>query len=152
MAYVREIVFGGILLFVAALFQNTALLTIAGVKPNVVLVALVLLAFSASHFFVYIVFVIGGIIFLRFSPGSDPALLAIAGIACAVFFVKEWFPWKEMVNCLAVIILGTLAFYLLTGFSFLWHDPFTIAMEIAYNTVIGAAFYPFFRWIFAFRS
>ncbi len=143
----REIAAGEALLFLAGLLQGTSLLTIAGVKPNVTLVILLVLAFVTSNFPIYFFFVLGGIIFIRFSPLFDPSLLAIAAIAFCAFLLKKWLPWHQSINSIVFSASGTVIFYLLGDAAFIGREPFTILGEAAYNTVIAAAAFPAVRWL-----
>ncbi len=148
----REIIAGEALLFVAALFQGTALLTIAGVKPNIVLVFLVALAFAASNFTIYFFFVLGGIFFLRFSPAFEVSLLALGAICLFVFIIKERLPWQEFVNCLICIAFATITFYLFLDTSFIGREPLTVLAEVAYNMAIGTAAFSFVRWALGYHK
>jgi hypothetical protein len=112
-----------------ALLQNTNLLIFYGIKPNLVLVFLIALSFFITDIFIYLYFVLVGVIFLGFEQ------LAIALPAILSFAVGRRLHWQPFFNNLLLVSAGTIVFYLLVGWSSV------VLGEIIYNLVVGSAFF-----------
>ncbi len=134
------------------ILQNTELVTIFGVKPNLVLAFLIALAFSLRDFWRYLAVLLTAVLFLQYQHSFDLGVVLLAAIALAIFLFTERFPARTFVNVAIAVSGGTLAFYALVQFPFLLREPLTVFLELVYNVVGGIFFYGIIHFLFSYEK
>jgi len=132
----------------AGILQNTDILNIAGVKPNVALGVLISLSFIISevlHFLVLLVVAAG---ILGFQPGSSAATLVFGALVLFVFFAHDRLPGRAFINNILLIGFTTIFFYIIVDFPFLRSNFLSVAYEVIYNVILGTVFLFSFKKIF----
>jgi len=127
-----------IFVLIAGVFQNTSLLQVAGIKPNISLAILITLAFFLDTLLPYLVLVLLTGILLRFEPGFELANLIFTAVVLLFFFLERRLPGQPFLNNLILIAAGTLLFYSLLDWRFLYAEPLTVLGEMLYNIILGA--------------
>ncbi len=145
----KEFAGGIILVALAGFLQNTNLLNIGGVKPNIALAVLVTLAFFISTASVFLVLVVLALIALWFEPVVTLELIIFALLALGAFFLSQRLPGKSFVNNLILIGLLTLVFYLIADYRFIVGDPLTVLGEMVYNIILGGVLFAFLTRLYA---
>jgi hypothetical protein len=127
-----------ILVILAAIVQNSHLLTVKGIQPNILLIVLVSLAFFTSEFFFFSVLMLVALVTTELFSGGLLTMAVLFALGAGVFLVKDHLPWKSWFNQLGLIMVGTFLFYLLIDIKFLQFDTTTVAWEVMYNSILGA--------------
>ena len=125
------------LIVMAGFLQNTNLINIAGIKPNLTLAILSTLAFFVTESAYYLLLVLIAVWFLRFESGLEFATSVFALVLLLVFWVRNFLPGKPFFNNLLLIALSTLLFNLVIDFKFFGGDFFTVLIEMLYNIILG---------------
>lgn len=133
-----------LIFILAGLFQNTGFFSIFGIKPNLLLTAVIALSFFVSDFLIYSSFVIMGAILLAFTGGFWAEQLIFAALALAIFPICRYLRWQPIFNNLLLIGAGTILFYLLSSPTFLMTNWLFVAGELVYNLVWGVIFFELF--------
>ena len=135
-----------ILIFVlAGLFQNTGFFSIFGIKPNLLLAALVALSFFVKDILVYSSFILAAVILLFFQSGIMAEQLVLALIGLAAFPVGRRLPGSPLFNNLLMVGAGTILFYLFVAPSFLISAWPAVIGELVYNLLWGFIFFNIFE-------
>lgn len=127
-----------LILIFSGVLQNSGLLNVFGIKPNLLLTALIVLSFFSRTFLRYFVLLIIGVFFSRFMAGPEIEPVALGILSLATFGLRGHLPWLPVVNILALTAVGTVLFYLLTGPSFVYNNLAIAVGEIIYNVVLSA--------------
>lgn len=134
-------------ILISGLLQKTQLADFYGIKVNLVLVLILILAILIDNPWHYLVLVFWGSLLLKIGSGLSWQNLILVLVAAAAFFGKKYLAGKPMVNVLVLIIGGTAIFYALLDFRFLISYPAAILTEIIYNTAAALIFYNVFNAI-----
>lgn len=131
--------FGIALIFtaVAGFLQNTNLVNLGDIKPNLTLVVLIALSFFMTNFFYYLILVLVAGIFLKFEAVFELNNLAFTLILFAVYWLERKLPGRPFLNNVLLIAVSTLVFYALVDFTFLNSYPLTVFKEMVYNIILG---------------
>lgn len=132
-----RLTFYSFLVAVAGFLQHSGWFTVTGIRANFVMVLLIVLSFISESFLEYLWLVVLGLFTLKFTAGFDGALVGVALIALAAFWLGREMPWQWLMNNTILIIVGALAVYLLGQPSFLLDRWLVVAGEIIYNLIIG---------------
>ncbi|TSC88907.1 MAG: hypothetical protein G01um10143_804 [Parcubacteria group bacterium Gr01-1014_3] len=135
-----------LLVVLVGFFQQWPLLAVHGIRANFVMVLLIALSFLPDKFYEYLWFIVLGLFFLKFQSGFDGALLGTGLIAIAAFWLGREMPWNWIFNNTVLIVVGTLATYILAKPSFIIGSWLVVLGEIIYNVIIGTLLF------FAFSS
>lgn len=134
-----------ILIFVlAGLFQNTHVFAVFGVKPNLLLIALISLSFFIKDIRVYLNFVLASILISSVGGGISTEQIVLAVLTLAVFPAGRYFRWQPTFNNLLIIGVATPIFYLLTAPAFLLSGWQVVSGEIVYNLLWGFVLFEIF--------
>lgn len=125
-------------LLIAATLQSSELITVFGIKPNLVLVLLAVFSFFVPQFFAYALLVIFSSMMLHFAPGVSWESAALALVALLFFYVRDRFLSAGLLVSIMFAVFGTVLFYLLISPSLLYHEGAVIAKELICNALLGA--------------
>ena len=131
----------GIALAITALagfLQNTNLLNISDIKPNLTLTVLIALSFFTANFFYYLILVLVAGIFLRFELTFETVNIVFTFLTLSVYWLEGKLPGRPFFNNILLVAGSTLIFYALADFSFLTSYPLTVFSEMLYNVILGA--------------
>lgn len=126
-----------LLLVLTAFIQNTGFLSVAGIKPNWLLAAMFFLVVINRPLTEYIIWSLLAAVLLRFGP--EPLLwpqIAFLITVAAIFVLHHFLPWARHLNTVAIVILGTIIFYLLTAPTFIYQHWTVVLGEVVYNLVV----------------
>ncbi|MEK9186180.1 MAG: hypothetical protein AAB885_01195 [Patescibacteria group bacterium] len=135
-----RILFFGILLVAIAFLQSNNFL-IFGVKPNLILVALIVFSFLVTDFASYAVLILLTLVMMRSRPGWDLSLVSLGLVGIGSWFVKQIMPGRDSLNLAIAIIFSTIIFYGLIDPNFLYSEWLTSVIEAGYNLVAGFILY-----------
>ena len=127
-----------IIVFLCALLQSSALITIYGVKPNFLISALVVLLFSARNFWQYLILVLTAAVSLKYSALLSKEILIFAGIMILAYFLKKYLVEYEFIAIFILTAFITIIFYLLIDYRFAFNNPNSLLLETAYNIFASA--------------
>ncbi len=125
------------IVIVAGLIQNTGFLVFYGIKPNLLLVALIALSFFLTDLFIYAGFIMLAIILLTISGGCCLDSTVFAAIVFAAPFIGRRLHWQPLLNNLLLVGAGTFLFYLSASPVFLITNWMLVIGELIYNLVMG---------------
>lgn len=140
-AYWRRMTIMFLVVGLAALFQVSPVFELDGLRPNLVLAALVAFSFFLRESVAYLTAVFLALIVLRFRPEAELTALAMTLVAIAAFFAHNLIPGKPFINNIIIVALGTPLFYLIAESSFLLSGTITVLQEMVYNVFMGAVFF-----------
>lgn len=134
-----------LLIIIAAGFvQNTGLFVLYGIKPDLLLSALIALSFFLPDIFIYGGFIVLAVIFLTLSGNCCFDSVAFTLIVFAAPFIGRRLHWQPLFNNLFLIGAGTILFYLLASPTFLINNWPLVIGELIYNLVMGWIFFQIF--------
>ena len=133
---------GGVLgVCIAALLQATPWVALWGVKPNILFVALVIVAVSTESISMFAgVVVLGTAIAYNVSFISWGAAVSML-VSCGSFFLVRRLPWRTLMNIVSVIAVGTAGFYILIAPTYVFQEMSVVLLEVLYNVLIGVGLY-----------
>ena len=126
-----------ILTLLAGAAQSGHLFAVAGIRPNLVLIFLVVAAFFVENLFLYCLFILAATTAIRFGPGISTEALALALVALLAFAVKQRAIWPGLWGSCILIFFGTFGLYLIVAPQFIYQHLSIVLMEIGYNLVLG---------------
>src|SRR3989338_1560263 len=106
------------LVVIVGLMQNTTLVNIAGVKPNLILVLLLFFIPLTANFYEYLVLLLvaGSVLNLGGSFNGNVVVLLVALVFA--YLIHRRLLWAKYFNNLILIALSTALFYVLSSPSF----------------------------------
>lgn len=132
----------------SGLLQSSALFSIFGVKPNLILIILIASAQWIEVFSAYLPVLLLGIILAQFFPGIGSESLSVGLIGLLAFGAAHRLHGRSSVNNLVLTVSGTVAFYLLTNAGHIFQSPWMLIGEVIYNAFLGIIFLKFFQpWL-----
>lgn len=135
------------LMISGSILQNANFLSLAGIRPNLVLVLAMALAFFLKSFPVYLSALIAGLVFLQTDSLFEKPLLAIFVLGLAAFWKKRALPSRPSFSFMVFVGLATLVFDLVFyGGRFLSALP-SVAGEMFYNLCLAGIIYIFFKYV-----
>ena len=117
----------------AVILQHSGLLILGNIRPNLALIVLAVFSFFILDLAPYLLLLFCVSLFIRFSPGFHWETAALTLIGLGYFYLSRKFFSSGLVACLGFIVLGTLAFYLLTAPAFVYHETVIVIGEILFN-------------------
>ncbi|MBI4192995.1 MAG: hypothetical protein HY536_00010 [Candidatus Colwellbacteria bacterium] len=126
------------LVALAGLLQNTSLVTVAGVKPNLVLAVFAALAFAPLGMVWFLTLVALGALLVYF-PGAASELAVLAALIVLMFALAPRIPAKAAVAVPLAAALATLAFYLIIDVSLVTDRLDALLIELVYNATVALA-------------
>lgn len=109
--------------------------SIFGVKPNLALVAIIVVSFFIVNIWEGFLLIAIAALILKFSPGFSVEILIFSLIAAAAIIIKKYLPWRSMINLVFLIIFATLLFYIFSAPSLIIST--ILLKELAYNIIVG---------------
>ncbi len=128
----------GVLVSIAASIQSTGLVSLGGIKINLILSFLIVLSFFVRRMTQFVCLLIVAVVMLEFRPTLEFSMMILAIVVAAIFFAKEWLPGKQLINCLLFVAVGTILFYGLIDFTFLTNNITGVLIEMIYNALVSA--------------
>ena len=125
------------LVTLGSVLQNTGVLMVRGVKPNLPLVLLVALAFFTSELGHFVLAILLTLLPLELLLDPATIIIAVIIIALGAFLIHNRLPGKPLVNLVLMIGIGTFLFYLIVDPAFLGSDLKTVLVETVYNALGG---------------
>ena len=116
---------------IAAVLQNSGTIVFLGVKPNLVLSAVIPLIFFTNNFWRYFFIVFLPSVLLTSIPLWDLPIIIFAVFSAIAYFAKDFLPWQSSFNNIILIIIGTVVINIAQFFP----------LEILYNVLISTGFY-----------
>lgn len=139
-----------LLIFLVIIFSFVQFLDIQifGVKPDLPLVFIAVSVFFIKNKWEGIFLTSLSAFVLKFSPHPSREILffLILGILMSLFY--KYFPWHSLINSLVLVVLTTLAFYVLLNYPAILSSLFF--KELAYNLFVGALLFLIFKF-FGFK-
>ena len=126
-----------LIILLAGLLQNTDFLTVAGVKPNLLLAVLIAASFFIEEAAIYILLVLISAILLKFNAGLEPESVAFALVALAGGLIGKRLSWLPIFNNLALVGAGTIIFYVLTAPAYFVSNFTGFGIELIYNLALS---------------
>ena len=143
MKIILEFLIVFLVLALALFLEMERALSLGGVNPNLVLVALVLLIFYFSRFgTAFFLFAVSFTIILSFfwMPFWWSKVMVLGVLALGIYFVRDRFTGNDLINVGMVIAALTLLFYLIFNVFNISGVPWvSILGEMFYNMTLGVA-------------
>jgi len=133
-----------LVLVLGVFFQGAPAFHLFGVKPNLILSALLVAPFfiGLGDFLLLALFTATA---LAVFPGLGWSILFLPVLGLVGFWLHWFLPWHRVFN-LAILIAGsTFLLYLLINRQFLFEHWLTVLTEIIYNLFIGLAIFLILR-------
>ncbi len=127
-----------VLVFAFAILQTSGFV-VFGIKPNLVLAALVAFAFIAADLVSFTILILAAVIGLRWLTGWDSAILVLSVVSFAVWLFVHLFPGKEILNLAIAVAAATVIFYLILDPFFILQETAGLAAELVYNLIVSWA-------------
>ena len=137
----QKLIAKALIVFMLALFQGTALPMAFGVKINIILIAVLLCAFTAHSFFEYAVVIAAALFGLARGAPLDYPLVAFGAVMAAGYGIRPFLPFQPFMNYCAALVVATAALYAAIDWHFIARTPFLFAEEILFTVVLGACAY-----------
>lgn len=140
----NEILRGCIVLVITIIFSLVAVLPFP-IRPNVYLVAIILLAFIIDDALVFLLFLLGTLAWLKYTPFATAELTTLGLIGIGVYGIRKMLVREAHV----ALMIGTLFVSQVTFWAFffgrqLFGVPFF--MEFLYNVLILLIMYSVWVW------
>ncbi len=129
------------LILMAGALQMHGALAVYGIRPDLMLVVLIVSALFTDNFLLYLLLTLIASIGIRFAPGFGPEAFALVVVSLGVFAVKSKIVWPGLLGSAILIGAGTIAVYTLGSMQFLFRHPGIVAAEALYNIVLAAILY-----------
>lgn len=133
----KNLFFLVLLIIIFGFMQNTYLLMIDGIKPNILLVVLTILVPIVPSFFEYLILVLVSGIVLRSGGAFNADFFAFEAIVITSYLVYRYLLWSRPLNSLILVVLSSFLFYLLTDPLFLYSYYNIVLVEAIYNLILG---------------
>ncbi len=123
-----------------SLLQSLNLISFAGIKPNLILVFLIISIFSVKDFWQYIVLVIISLFFLNYFSIFSKELIIFGAIMILAYYSKILFSEHAFFSILLLILFLTPVFYLLIDPLFIFNNFNVFIKELIFNFIAGLIF------------
>lgn len=133
-----------LLILTAGLLQNTDILMVAGVKPNLLLVIMVALAFFVEDAWIYGFFILEAAALLAVGGFFAPEIIVFALLAITAAWIAARWHTQAILTAALVVSSFTVIFYAFSEPSYLLSSPGRISIELIYNLVLGVIFFNVF--------
>ena len=130
-----------LLVTMAAFLQQTNFLLIYNVKPNLVLVIIIVMAFFIEFLWYYLLLMLIGLSLIRTSPGFEKEIIVLGFLLLVIFPTKKILPWKPQISIALLTIIATILFYLFSSENIIIKSPALAVTEIFYNVIFGLIIY-----------
>ena len=128
---------------ITALLQTTHLIAVTGIKPNLVLIMLAILAAFHKNWLVCLSLILIATLIITFSPMIT--WLDVIFIAPMLFVVAvvDYAPWRKLINVLIAIVAGTLIINMVS------FDFITTLKELLMNLALAGVVFPLVQLFYA---
>lgn len=127
------------LIAIIGLLQSLSLIAFNGIKPNLVLVFLVVSIFSVKNLWQYAVLILISLFFLSYGILSKE-LAIFAGIMFLAYYFKGLLSEHAFFSVLLLIGILTFAFYIISDPSFIFAHFGVFMKELFFNAIAGLVF------------
>jgi hypothetical protein len=147
-----QVVIFFLLVFLSAVIEQTGLLTVFGIKPNLVLTVAAVCTLFAQDFAAYSWLLFFSLVFVRFEPGISREAISLLGAMLVIFWLKERVVRVATGATLIMVSVATLINTLIVAPSFIYAHPIIVLKEIIYNGCIGLLLAAALRRLYEARS
>ncbi len=140
----NELLRGCVVVAMMAILSLTAIVPFP-IKPNVYLVALVVLAFVIDDLLVFLLFLLGVLAWLKYTPFVTMELVALGGMGMGIYTLRKMLIREPHV----LLMVGTLfVFQVIFWALFFGRQIFVVPffMEFFYNVLILLVMYSVWVW------
>lgn len=123
---------------VVGLMQNTAFVSVAGVKPNLILVLLLFFIPLTANFYEYLILLLIAGFVLNLGSGFDSGVVALLVTLVFAYLIHYRLLWAKYLNFLILIALSTVLFYIFTSPVFIYENWDIVLKEAVYNLILGS--------------
>jgi hypothetical protein len=142
-----RVIIPALLVFGAALIQQTPLAVWGGIRINLILIILLVCVFIARGFAEYAIFTASAFLGSAMTLPWDRAAAALAAVALCAYASRRSLPWQSWVQYLLMLVVGTVFLYGLIDWHFLIREPLIVEKELFYTLVGGSvAYFYAARW------
>ena len=131
-----------VLIGLIGLIQSLSLLVFNDIKPNLILVFLIVLIFSVKNFWRYLILVLVAIASLNYFSLFSKELLVFGITMLLAFYFKSQLSEHAFLSVILLTIALTFIFYLIGDYKFLLNNFNIFTKELIFN-VIGAIIFGF---------
>ena len=129
------------LVLCSATLQGQHMFGVLGIRPNLVLVSLITLAFFINEALLFLLLIILGTIGVSFGSGVSLEAVALAVVVLGAFLTKERVIWPGVFATGILIFFGTFILYAILSSSFIYNHLGTVFFEAMYNVALGVVSY-----------
>lgn len=138
---------GLLLTLVAGAVQVNSPIDFWGIKPNLILIVLIVFGFFTENFIFFLILTLLGSIGIKFMPGLGLDAVAIAVVALCAFIVKSRAVSGGLLGVTILLALGTFGTYLIVSPGFFYNHFLVVLIEAVYNVVLGAILFELLQWV-----
>ncbi len=146
---IKKLGAGVILMLSGALLQSGELVSIAGIKPNLLIGFGVGAAASLGSFWLWLLAIIAGTGLLQQLTHINLTIFALIPALLLAFIAVRFFPWRAWLNIAVSVALSTLVLYAVIDMGYLTQSWLLVSGEILYNACAGVAVYYIFIQLFS---
>ncbi len=125
-------------LIAAAALQHSELVTMFGIKPNILLALMAVFVFFVTDLAAYLLLLLVAGVLIRFSPGLGIEAIGLTLVGLLFFYIRRRFFSPGTVAIVLITALGTVVFYLLLSPALMYDNLVLTIGEIAYNVILAA--------------
>lgn len=120
--------------------------SVFGIKPNLALAVAIASSFFIASFWDGFLLIALAALILKFSPGFAPEIFVFVFIGAGALIVKNYLPWRNFLNNVFLVVVGTFIFYLILSPGLILSAIF--AKELFLNLVAGISIFALlsFSW------
>ncbi|MDD5431097.1 MAG: hypothetical protein PHP03_02645 [Candidatus Pacebacteria bacterium] len=141
MTKLLKFLFDCVLVVGLAVLQSAPVASVYGIKPNLVMIFLLVESIFMGNFPKYAALSVLGTVFLRFTSGLERESVVLFFLLIAAFIFKKYFIKKTLLSAVCLAGFSTLIFYLIADINFIIESPLLFVQETVYNVFIGIIFY-----------
>ena len=119
----------------AALLQTTEAIAFGPIKPNLVLILIVILSSIYKDWSYRFILVLTGATILKFSELFQLSDLVLIAALLLSIVIIDYLPWRKLINIELAVILGTLILNLVV------FTPTTLILETLTNVILTVAIF-----------
>jgi len=136
-----------LMVIIAAAFMQFGGVKIYDIRPDFMLVVLIVLAGFTDNPFFYFLLVLGGAMLIRVTPlFFDSTATAVGFFSLVSFVVLRRIVWPGLLGVSTLIAGSTIAVYLVIHPYFLLTHPIVVLAELVFNCFLGVLCYEIVRY------
>ena len=132
--------------FFIGILQNSDLISVFSIKPNLILPYFIALAFAEINIKDYFFISVFTILVIKFFPGLDIISLTLLAFSVLIILSLNFLNKGQLQIFLMALVL-TILFYILTDQSFFYGNFWSIFIESSLNALISLLLYNFLSWL-----